>query len=118
MKDQCFIQGCDGPVEAACAYSSSSKRDVVLVWLCKNHGSVFHLSPGESRTDILVQEVSRTCRGPFGQDGRHCGAYATHLIVFGTEFEDERQAEIRITSVCERHAEPFIREAWLEVPPE
>jgi hypothetical protein len=62
MKDQCFVQGCSEPVEAACAYSSSSDRDVVVVWLCKEHGSNFRLPPGESRTEVVVQEVSRTCR--------------------------------------------------------
>jgi hypothetical protein len=40
------------------------------------------------------------------------------VILLGAEFDDERQLAIRIVSVCERHAEPFLRETVVEMPPE
>ena len=112
MKDECMVLGCGESVEAACAYSSSSEHDVVVVWLCSDHGSVFRPPPGESRTHVRVQQVSRTCRGPIDQDGPPCGAYATEAIIIGGEFEGERQAEIRIISVCAPHAAPFRSETF------
>jgi hypothetical protein len=102
IKDQCFFDDCDRPTVGAAAYHSSAHRDVVIVWLCEEHGAAF-TAPPDATTGVLVQETSRTCRET--TDNRICGAYATHVRVIGGEYDDERRREIRIVSVCERHAQ-------------
>ena len=100
IKDVCFVYGCRRPVTSAAVYRSNVEHDVVTVWLCTEHGATFE-TPPDATTDVLVQETSRTCRRT-AAGGRFCGAYATHVVLVGTEYED--RVEIRLTSSCARHA--------------
>ena len=70
--------------------------------MCKEHGEMF-TAPEDATTVVTVQETIRTCLA-ITEDGSMCGAYATHVKVLGGEYADDRQPEIKIVSVCERHS--------------
>jgi hypothetical protein len=101
IEDECSFDGCDRPTDGAAAYNSSEHPDVVVVWLCEVHGKSFE-TPPDAITDVLVQETSPTCSEE--TEGRICGKYATHALVVGGEYDDDRPPEIRIISVCGEHA--------------
>src|SRR3954471_13709852 len=102
IKDRCYIDGCDAAAVGVAAYHSTTERDVVLVWLCAEHSATF-TPPADATTDLLVQEITRTCRQ--GEAGKApCGGYATHVVVVGQEYTHDRAPKIRVISNCERHA--------------
>jgi hypothetical protein len=103
MKDECFFHGCAQPVIGAASYHSREEHDVVIVWLCAEHAARFG-TPPDATTDVLVQEVSRTCRRT-EENGALCGAYATHVVITGENWRAGPKAEIRLVSSCARHAE-------------
>ena len=102
LKDECYIDGCAKPVVAVAAYHSSLHHDVVSVWLCEEHGSAFE-APNDATTDVLVQQTIRTCQRTT-EGGSPCGAYATHVVLTGQQYDDDRKPEIRVVSACEQHA--------------
>jgi hypothetical protein len=85
MKDPCYVDRCDAAAVGVAAYHSTSERDVVLVWLCAEHGATF-TPPADATTDLLVQAEAR--KAP-------CGGYATHIVVVGQEYSDDRAPKIR-----------------------
>ena len=102
IKNTCYFEGCEQPVVSAAAYHSNLHHGIVEVWMCKEHGEMF-TAPEDATTVVTVQETIRTCLA-ITEDGSMCGAYATHVKVLGGEYADDRQPEIKIVSVCERHS--------------
>jgi hypothetical protein len=101
IADRCSYYDCDEPAVTVAAYHSSRENDVALMWLCGVDGATFNAP--DATTDVVVQEITRTCRaGEVGQPP--CGGYATHVVLVGYEYDDDRAPEIRVTSSCERHA--------------
>jgi hypothetical protein len=101
ITNTCYYTGCKQPVVSAAAYHSSLYHEVVAVWMCKEHGETF-TAPEDVTTAVTVQETTRKCQATT-EDGSTCGAYATHVKILGGEYADDRQPEIKIVSVCERH---------------
>jgi len=103
IKNTCYFEGCEQPVVSAAAYHSNLYHEVVAVWMCKEHGETF-TAPEDATTAVTVQETIRTCRATT-EDESMCGAYATHIKILGGEYADDRQPEIKIFSVCEKHTQ-------------
>ncbi len=109
IKDVCFVNDCGEDVVGVAVYHSSKHHDIIAVWLCELHAAIFNEPEAQKRlipdatTDVFVQETSRTCRHA-DEGGVTCGAYATHAIIMGAQYAGGRKPELRILSMCERHA--------------
>jgi hypothetical protein len=107
IKDRCSRKDCDQEVIAVAAFITRDVLGVKLVWLCDEHATGRVELPADQdeldATNASVQDLERTCAArPHGPSAPRCGAYATHVLLLG--LTDRGRPEIRVASVCEKHA--------------